>query len=218
MVLRLVSFALVSLSWALAQELTQQELDLVLAVDNECSAPDGSESCGASLLQNRASKDVNAELPSSMVSRSMMTSTGPSEMNSHAVKSTGPGEVNPVLEEFGSTRAARKTVWFVTRQRAKGDKKVDREERLWAAQCQPAIWDRKQSVVYTCGGDIRNSDANLTAVVYGNEVCAGDPLRTMTMKPGVIMNLPDDIDKGGSWFCMCGFMPTSLPLVNYQTC
>ncbi|CAK0823096.1 unnamed protein product, partial [Prorocentrum cordatum] len=112
--------------------------------------------------------------------------------------------------------AARPTAWFVTRQRCGGGGPL---MRLWAGQCQPAKWDRGLSVMYTCGGDVRNSDANLTQVVYGDAVCGGAPLRTKTMRPGECTGFPD-MDGEASWFCKCGFQPSggAGPLTNYQSC
>jgi len=109
--------------------------------------------------------------------------------------------------------AARPTAWFVTRQWCGGGSAM---ARLWAGQCQPAHWDRGLSVVHTCGGDIRNSNANLTQLVYGNAGCRGVPLRTKTVQPGVCMGFPD-IDGEASWFCTCGFHPSG-GLTNYQSC
>ncbi|CAK0892678.1 unnamed protein product [Prorocentrum cordatum] len=66
MVMLRVPLVFFFLATAWAQELSQQELDPVLAADDEC-ASDGGESCGVELLQARASKDVKAELASSTV-------------------------------------------------------------------------------------------------------------------------------------------------------
>mmetsp|Transcript_97412 Transcript_97412/g.257190 ORF Transcript_97412/g.257190 Transcript_97412/m.257190 type:complete len:124 (-) Transcript_97412:103-474(-) len=64
MVMLRVPLVIFFLASAWAQELSQQELDPVLAADDEC-ASDGGESCGVELLQARASKDVRAEHASS---------------------------------------------------------------------------------------------------------------------------------------------------------
>mmetsp|Transcript_97411 Transcript_97411/g.257189 ORF Transcript_97411/g.257189 Transcript_97411/m.257189 type:complete len:123 (-) Transcript_97411:103-471(-) len=66
MVMLRVPLVIFFLASAWAQELSQQELDPVLAADDEC-ASDGGESCGVELLQARASKDVKVELASSAV-------------------------------------------------------------------------------------------------------------------------------------------------------
>jgi len=111
--------------------------------------------------------------------------------------------------------AAQPTAWFVTRQQCGGG---GPQRTLWAGQCQPAKWGSGLSVIYTCGGDVRNSDANLTQVVYGDAVCGGAPLRTKTMRPGECTGFPD-MDGEASWFCKCGFQPSGgRPLNNYQSC
>mmetsp|Transcript_43281 Transcript_43281/g.116366 ORF Transcript_43281/g.116366 Transcript_43281/m.116366 type:complete len:131 (-) Transcript_43281:142-534(-) len=52
--------AILFLVAACAQELSQKELDSVLAANDEC-ASDGGEPCGVEMLQSRATKDVKAE-------------------------------------------------------------------------------------------------------------------------------------------------------------
>ncbi|CAK0896221.1 unnamed protein product [Prorocentrum cordatum] len=224
-----VSLLLVSSSSALAQDLPQQELDPALAADDECSAPGGGEPCGVTLLQARASKDVGTQLPSSRAGPGEVTSAAPGEGSSGTVGSTRPGDVQPAAEQSMLARAAQPTAWFVTHQWCQGgsaqqwdgqwDARVVQGARLWANQCQPALWDRGLSVVYTCGGDVRNSGANLSAVVYGNEVCAGEPLRTMSMRPDGCMEFPGIFVGMARFFCMCGFMPhRGMPLIDYQSC
>ncbi|CAK0864880.1 unnamed protein product [Prorocentrum cordatum] len=126
------------LSAASARELSQLELEPALAADDECDAVAG-EPCGVQLLQARSSKE--SQMSSTVNSSDNMSSTEPSELP----EADGPEDGEQLLQHDALVAEVQSgNFWFVSR-KACGNTRGS-AERLWAGQCQPALWDRSLSV------------------------------------------------------------------------
>ncbi|CAK0896241.1 unnamed protein product [Prorocentrum cordatum] len=106
-----------------------------------------------------------------------------------------------------------RTFWFVSRKQCGGVAGVPGNV-LWAAQCQPAAWDRTKSVIYMCEG------TTVSAQMWDNQVCAGVPVLNRTMVSGECSDTvqPDDGDGQEQYECLCGIYPVSVTPASSQAC
>mmetsp|Transcript_83845 Transcript_83845/g.222075 ORF Transcript_83845/g.222075 Transcript_83845/m.222075 type:complete len:206 (+) Transcript_83845:103-720(+) len=194
------------LSAASARELSQLELEPALAADDECDAVAG-EPCGVQLLQARSSKE--SQMSSTVNSSDNMSSTEPSELP----EADGPEDGEQLLQHDALVAEVQSgNFWFVSR-KACGNTRGS-AERLWAGQCQPALWDRSLSVRYTCQGD------SISVQTFENMVCAGTSVMNKTLALGGCSDTPrpDDGDVQAQYDCVCGVGPRTVTLTGLQAC